>query len=108
MTLQAVIEATARYYRLSVAALSGRQRTKIVALARQLAMYLAREETSASLLQIGEALGGRDHTTVMHGCTRIAEALASDPSLAQDAENIRQMLVSVNALPIKTNEISAS
>ncbi len=108
MTLQAVIEATARYYRLSVAALSGRQRTKVVALARQLAMYLAREETSASLLQIGEALGGRDHTTVMHGCTRIAKALASDPSLAQDAENIRQMLGSINSVPIKTNEISAS
>jgi chromosomal replication initiator protein len=94
--LNAVLEATASYYRLSVDDLSSRKRTKIIAQARQLAMYLAREATSASLPQIGDALGGRDHSTVMHGCARIAQVIITDPMLAQDVKNIRQMLNSNN------------
>jgi hypothetical protein len=61
-----------------------------------LAMYLAREETDASLIQIGDALGGRDHSTVMHGCAKIAELLDSDSALAQDVSNIRQLLGCAN------------
>ncbi len=91
-SLEALLEATANYYHLPVAELASRHRTKIVALARQMAMYLAREETGASLLQIGAALGGRDHSTVMHGCSHIAEMMFSDPKIAQDATNIRQRL----------------
>jgi chromosomal replication initiator protein len=90
--LDAVLEATARYYRLSVSDLASRQRTRDVALARQLAMYIAREETDASLIQIGDALGGRDHSTVMHGCAKIADSLIYDNQLAQDIANIRQSL----------------
>jgi chromosomal replication initiator protein len=90
--LDSVLEATARYYRLSVSELASRQRTRIIALARQLAMYLARELTDASLIQIGDSLGGRDHTTVMHGCAKIAEMLVMDNQLAQDVANIRQSL----------------
>src|SRR5258708_2245306 len=64
--LHNVLATTASYYRLTVEQLASRQRTKLIAQVRQLAMYLAREETDASLPQIGAALGGRDHTTVMH------------------------------------------
>jgi chromosomal replication initiator protein len=90
--LSAVLEVTARYYGLTVEDLASRKRTKVIAQARQLAMYLAREETETSLPQIGQALGGRDHSTVVHGCTRIASLLASDPALAQDIAAIRRML----------------
>ena len=81
-SLEAVLEATAAYYHLTTAELASRQRTKIVAL--------------ASLIQIGDALGGRDHSTVMHGCAHIAELLASDPPIAQDAAAIRQRLSEIS------------
>ena len=91
-SLDAVLQATAAYYHLSDRDLAGRQRTRMIALARQLAMYLAREETTASLVQIGAALGGRDHSTVMHGCTKITEMLGADAKLADDVVRIRQLL----------------
>jgi chromosomal replication initiator protein len=92
VSLNAVVEATATYFRLSPDDLASRKRTQIIARARQLVMYLAREETTASLPQIGEALGGRDHSTVVHGCSKIAAKIATDAALAQDVEAIRQLL----------------
>lgn len=70
--------------------LLGRSRRQEIALARQVAMYLMREETQASLPQIGAALGGRDHTTVMHGHAKIAGLLETD-------ETIRRMIASMRA-----------
>ncbi len=90
--LNAVIEATARHYRLSREDLSSRKRTKMIAQARQLVMYLARELTDASLPQIGDVLGGRDHSTVLHGCAKITQSLADDPALADDVRAIRESL----------------
>ncbi|MDN6768278.1 MAG: chromosomal replication initiator protein DnaA [Bifidobacterium mongoliense] len=66
-----IIGQVAKYFHLTFDDLVGRARTKNVALARQVAMYLAREMTSMSLVDIGEVFGGRDHTTVMHAYTRI-------------------------------------
>lgn len=67
-----IISQVAQYFHMTFDELVGRQRTKNVALARQIAMYLAREMTSMSLVDIGEVFGGRDHTTVMHAYTRIS------------------------------------
>jgi chromosomal replication initiator protein len=67
-----IIGQVAKYFHLTFDDLVGRARTKNVALARQVAMYLAREMTSMSLVDIGEVFGGRDHTTVMHAYTRIS------------------------------------
>lgn len=67
-----IIGQVAKYFHLTFDDLVGRSRTKNVALARQVSMYLAREMTSMSLVDIGEVFGGRDHTTVMHACTRIS------------------------------------
>lgn len=67
-----IIGQVAQYFHMTFDDLVGRSRTKNVALARQIAMYLAREMTSMSLVDIGEVFGGRDHTTVMHACTRIS------------------------------------
>ena len=67
-----IISQVAQYFHLTFDDLVGRTRTKNIAMARQVAMYLAREMTSMSLVDIGEVFGGRDHTTVMHAYTRIS------------------------------------
>lgn len=70
-----IIGQVAKYFHLTFDDIVGRARTKNVALARQVAMYLAREMTSMSLVDIGEVFGGRDHTTVMHAYTRICDEM---------------------------------
>ena len=70
-----IIGQVAQYFHLTFDDLVGRTRTKNVALARQIAMYLTREMTSMSLVDIGEVFGGRDHTTVMHAYTRISNEM---------------------------------
>lgn len=70
-----IIGQVAKYFHLTFDDITGRSRTKNVALARQIAMYLAREMTSMSLMDIGEVFGGRDHTTVMHAYTRISDEM---------------------------------
>jgi chromosomal replication initiator protein len=85
--LDSVLKAVMAYYGVSNADLLSRRRTKALTLARQVAMYLAREDTSATLPQIGAVLGGRNHTTVLHGCAKIAESM---PELANDLAVIRQ------------------
>lgn len=70
-----IITQVAKYFHLTFDDLVGRTRTKNIALARQIAMYLAREMTSMSLVDIGEVFGGRDHTTVMHAYTRISNEM---------------------------------
>ena len=57
-------------------------------------MYLIREETDASLPQIGEALGGRDHTTVMYGCGKIADLLETDDGIRRQVMAVRERLFS--------------
>ncbi len=70
-----IIGQVAKYFHLTFDDIIGRSRTKNVALARQIAMYLTREMTSMSLMDIGEVFGGRDHTTVMHAYTRISDEM---------------------------------
>jgi chromosomal replication initiator protein len=70
----------------------GRERSREVALPRQIAMYLLRQESNISLPQIGEALGGRDHTTVMYGCDKIADLLERDDRLRRRVIEIREHL----------------
>ena len=70
----------------------GRDRSREVALPRQIAMYLLREEANISLPQIGNALGGRDHTTVMYGCEKIADLLERDDRLRRQVVDIREQL----------------
>jgi chromosomal replication initiator protein len=88
----AALEAVGRHFGVSVAALLGKSREHQVAWARQVAMYVLRETTSASLFQIGARLGGRDHTTIMHGCARVSQALASDPRLRADLAAIQRTM----------------
>ncbi|HEX9616603.1 MAG TPA: chromosomal replication initiator protein DnaA [Anaerolineales bacterium] len=70
----------------------GRERSREVALPRQIAMYLLRQESNISLPQIGDTLGGRDHTTVMYGCDKIADLLERDDRLRRQVIEIREHL----------------
>jgi chromosomal replication initiator protein len=81
ITIPLIQEAVARYYGLTRQELLDKKRTRSVAYPRQIAMYLARELTDASLPKIGDEFGGRDHTTVIHACEKIQADLASDPAL---------------------------
>ena len=76
-----ILAAVAQHYKLDEKELIGRSRRRAVSVPRQLCMYLIREETDASLPQIGEFLGGRDHTTVMHGCEKIGAQIETDQEL---------------------------
>ena len=82
VTIQMIQKAAAEHFGLRVEEMRAKRRTKGIAFPRQVAMYLARELTDASLPRIGEEFGGRDHTTVMHACDRVKEALTKDTYLA--------------------------
>ena len=92
LTVQQIVEAVADFYDLQDTDLQGPRRTKDLAHARQIAMYLSREATKASLLQVGAALGNRDHTTIMHGHDKIALQIEEDDQLRRDVLAIKEML----------------
>ena len=92
LELDRVIQEVASFYGLSVEDLQSSSRRKRVAYARQVAMYLAREETDASLVRIGEALGGRDHSTVLYGYEKIAEAVEANDQVRREVLAIRERL----------------
>lgn len=87
-----IIETVAAAFGISKAELLGRGRTRQIALPRQIAMYLLREEANYSLPQIGEAIGGRDHTTVMYACDKVADLLERDHHLRRQLVGIREQL----------------
>ncbi|MCA1899547.1 MAG: chromosomal replication initiator protein DnaA [Chloroflexi bacterium] len=88
-----VVDLVARKYNLTAERLLGRDRTKEVAFPRQIAMYLLREEFKISYPQIGEALGGRDHSTVMSAIDKIKEQIQhGDRRLERDIASIKQQL----------------
>jgi chromosomal replication initiator protein DnaA len=88
-----VLQAVAEHYRISIEDLRGKQRDKHIVVPRQIAMYLMRQETEASLLEIGQALGGRDHSTVLHGCDKINREVNENASLRKEVLSIRQQLI---------------
>jgi len=83
-----VVAATAEAFGLRPELLTGRRRTQSIALPRQVAMYLLRQLTDLSLVEIGRMVGGRDHTTVMYACERVAERIAADSSFADKVNAI--------------------
>jgi len=87
-----IVEAVARTFNQPQDKLLSRDRSAPVALARQVAMYLLREEARLSLPTIGELLGGRDHTTVMHGYEKISELLETDERLRRQVSELREQL----------------
>ena len=92
VTPQSIIDCVVKHFAVSPDELKGKGRDKSIVVPRQVAMYLIREETNASLEQIGQLLGGRDHTTVMHGWDKMSTAVQDDHQLRNDVLAIRSMM----------------
>ena len=88
VTIDSIIRVVADYFKLSYADIKGKKRTKNIVLPRQLAMYITREMTEYSTTEIGLEFGGRDHTTVMHGCQKIEERLKLDPNMDSSIQSL--------------------
>jgi len=82
----------AEYFKIRIADLSSKNRKQSITRPRQMAMCLARELTSHSFPEIGDAFGGRDHTTVMNACKRIVELKEADFKVAEDYSNLLRTL----------------
>jgi len=87
-----IISAIAEHYNVTVADLQSKKRSKEYALPRQIAMYLIREMTNLSTTAIGKELGDRDHTTVMHGCDKIAEAIQNDATFRRSLDELKESI----------------
>lgn len=81
VTIEGIMEIVADYYAIKVSELKSKRRTRNITFPRQIAMYLARDLTDSSLPEIGQAFGGRDHSTVIHAVEKIESELKLDPSL---------------------------
>ena len=84
----------AEYYNIKLSDILSKRRNRSIARPRQMAMSLAKELTNHSLPEIGEAFGGRDHTTVLHACRKIAELRDSNADIAEDHKNLNRSLSS--------------
>ncbi|MFK8047255.1 MAG: chromosomal replication initiator protein DnaA [Halioglobus sp.] len=82
----------AEYYKIKVADLMSRRRSRSVARPRQVAMALSKELTNHSLPEIGDSFGGRDHTTVLHGCRKIKELRETNSDIREDYQNLLRSL----------------
>jgi chromosomal replication initiator protein len=92
VTVENIQKTVADYYKLRIADLLSKRRSRSVARPRQVAMALAKELTTHSLPEIGDAFGGRDHTTVMHACKRIKELRECEPRVQEDFSNLLRTL----------------
>lgn len=92
VTTHNIQKTVAEYYKIRLADLHSKERSRSIARPRQVAMALAKELTNHSLPEIGEAFGGRDHTTVLHACRKVAELCESDARVKEDYTNLLRLL----------------
>jgi len=94
VSIENIQKTVAEYYKMRVSDLLSKRRNRSVARPRQLAMALSKELTSHSLPEIGDAFGGRDHTTVIHACRKIAELRREEDRINEDYVNLERILTS--------------
>ena len=92
LTASEVLEGVCRYYSVDPALMRGKQRDREIVWPRQVAMYIMREETGASWLQIGTELGGRDHTTIMHGWEKVRKEIANNDTIRREIAAVLESL----------------
>ncbi|MGN1293009.1 MAG: helix-turn-helix domain-containing protein, partial [Levilactobacillus brevis] len=92
VTIPVIQDRVAKYFDVSLKDLKGKKRKKAIVMPRQIAMYLSRELTEASLPRIGNEFGGKDHTTVIHAYDKITESLKTDPQLQKDIDSLKDDL----------------
>tara|TARA_Y100001970_G_scaffold288653_1_gene416591 strand:- start:909 stop:2297 length:1389 start_codon:yes stop_codon:yes gene_type:complete len=96
LSIDNIIKTVCNNMKVSERQIMGKTRIMEVALARQLAMYLSKELTNASLSNIGSNIGGRDHSTVIHACKNIEKKIIDDPEFEKKVENIKNQLTDKN------------
>ena len=84
VTIENIQKTVSQYYKVRVADLTSKRRNRSIARPRQVAMSLAKELTNHSLPEIGDAFGGRDHTTVLHATRKVAELREQDAAISED------------------------
>ena len=94
VTIDEIQRRVAEHYNMRIGDMVSARRARAVARPRQVAMFLAKQLTSRSLPEIGKKFGNRDHTTVMHACSRVTELMGSDSGFAEDVDLLRKMLES--------------
>ena len=94
VTIDNIQKTVAEYYKIKLADLLSKRRSRSVARPRQLAMALAKELTNHSLPEIGDAFGGRDHTTVLHACRKIEQLKEESHDIKEDYSNLIRTLSS--------------
>jgi chromosomal replication initiator protein len=94
VTIDNIIKTVSEYYKIKVSDLMSKRRNRSIALPRQMAMALAKELTQHSFPEIGDAFGGRDHTTVLHACRKIKNAFNIDVDITEDYKNLLRILTS--------------
>ncbi len=92
VTIEEIQKRVAEHWGLRITDMTSSRRARAVARPRQVAMYLAKHLTDRSLPEIGRMFGNRDHTTVMHACTRVAELMEADPEFREQVELMRGLL----------------
>jgi chromosomal replication initiator protein len=92
LTIQNIQKVVAEYFKMRVSDLHSKRRNRQITRPRQIAMALAKELTTMSLPEIGDAFGGRDHTTVLHAQRKIAELVKTDPKISEDYQNLYRLL----------------
>ena len=92
LTSDAILREVADFYGVDLRSMQGRGRSRNIVVPRQVAMYLLREETDSSLMDIGQMLGGRDHTTVLHACRLVRELIATDGRVREDWDKLLRSL----------------
>ena len=83
----------ADYYEISYNDIVGTKRSREIVVPRQIAMFIMREELGMSFPRIAKSLGGKDHTTIMHGVSKINSQIAKDSVMSQDIQSIKKILV---------------
>jgi chromosomal replication initiator protein len=92
VTIENIQRTVAEYYKIKVSEMYSKKRSRTIARPRQIAMALAKELTPLSLPDIGEAFGGRDHTTVLHACRKVAELRTTNSDITRDFNSLLQVL----------------
>jgi len=95
VTVDLIQKVTCEYFGLRIQDIKARKRTKEIANARQIAMYIAKQQTRLSLIEIGRYFGGKDHATVIYACRQIADKRAKDDNLNKSVENILRRITGV-------------
>jgi chromosomal replication initiator protein len=99
LTILTIQQAVAKEWGVTVDGLRSKTRTKTLTTPRQIAMYLARELLATQLVEIGNAFGGRDHSTVIHSLEKVQQTMLHDPQLKSRINRIRTLLETINFRP---------